>query len=225
MAHLVIAGAGGVLGRAQAGELAGACYAVSALGRRPAAQHDGPGHAVPCDLRAPASAHAALARAVEERGPVDVLVYNAAHLSVAPIAEVGFEEFEETWRVCVAGAFACVQAVLPAMRERGAGTLLFSGATASLRGSARFASLTAAKFALRGFAQSLARELQPQGIHVAHVVLDGLLRGSHSVERFGGDDKRSIDPAEAARVYRSLAEQPPSAWTHELDLRPLGEKF
>jgi len=73
--------------------------------------------------------------------------------------------------------------------------------------------------------QALAREVLPQGIHVAHVVLDGLLLGSHSVQRFGGTDTRTLDPAEAARAYRWLAEQNRSAWTHELDLRPQGERF
>jgi len=156
---------------------------------------------------------------------VDVLICNAAHLVVAPVMELGAADFEESLRIGVGTAFHCIQAVLPAMLERGRGTLLLSGATASLRGSARFAALAAAKFALRGFAQSLARELQPQGIHVAHVVLDSLLRGSPSVQRFGGNDSRGLDPAEVARAYRWLAEQNDSAWTHELDLRPHGERF
>ena len=92
-------------------------------------------------------------------------------------------------------------------------------------GRSVFAAFAAAKFGLRGLAQSLARELQPQGIHVAHVVLDGFLLGSPSVQRFGGPAPRTIDPAEVARAYRWLAEQNRSAWTHELVLRPNSERF
>jgi NAD(P)-dependent dehydrogenase (short-subunit alcohol dehydrogenase family) len=223
---VVIAGGGGVLGQALAREFAGAGYAVSALRRRAdAATADDPVHSMPCDLRDGPATRAALAQAAAARGPVQVLVYNAAHLVIAPVSELTAQQFEESWRVGAAGAFECMQAVLPSMLARGSGTLICSGATASLRGSARFAALAAAKFALRGLVQSLARELQPQGIHVAHVVLDGLLLGSPSVQRFGGADSRSIDPAEAARAYRWLAEQNRSAWTHELDLRPHSERF
>ena len=134
-------------------------------------------------------------------------------------------DFEATWRTSVLGAVACAQAVLPGMVQCGRGALIFSGATASIRGAARFAAFAVAKFALRGLAQSLAREYHAQGVHVTHVVLDGLLRGSKSVARFGGRDKAAIDPTEVAKTYRWLAEQEQSAWTHELDLRPASEKF
>lgn len=227
MRHVVIAGGGGVLGHALGQEFAAAGYAVSSLRRHPsvaAAAHRAV-HWMACDLRDPAATRAVLQRAAAERGPVDVLVFNAAHLVIAPVAELTADSFDESLRVGVGAAFHCVQAVLPQMLARNSGTIVCSGATASLRGSACFAALAAAKFALRGFAQALARELQPQGIHVAHVVLDGLLLGSPSVQRFGGADSRAIDPAEAARGYRWLAEQNRSAWTHELDLRPHSERF
>jgi NAD(P)-dependent dehydrogenase (short-subunit alcohol dehydrogenase family) len=227
MRHVVIAGGGGVLGHALGREFAAAGYAVSSLRRQPGATAPSSRalHVVACDLRDPSATREALARAAAERGPVDVLVYNAAHLVIAPVAELTATDFDESLRVGVGAAFHCVHAVVPSMRSRGGGTILCTGATASMRGSARFAALAAAKFALRGFAQALARELQPQGIHVAHVVLDGLLLGSPSVQRFGGADSRAIDPAETARAYRWLAEQNRSAWTHELDLRPHSERF
>ena len=227
MRHVVIAGGGGVLGHALGQEFAAAGYGVSSLRRQPSvATREGAAvHTEVCDLRDRAATRDALVRAAAERGPVDVLVCNAAHLVVAPVAELTASDFDESLRVGVGAAFHCVQAVLPSMLARGSGTILCSGATASMRGSACFAALAAAKFALRGFAQALARELQPQGIHVAHVVLDGLLLGSPSVQRFGGADSRSIHPAEAARAYRWLAEQNRSAWTHELDLRPHSERF
>jgi NAD(P)-dependent dehydrogenase (short-subunit alcohol dehydrogenase family) len=103
--------------------------------------------------------------------------------------------------------------------------LLFSGATASVRGSSGFSAFAASKFALRGLVQSLAREHQPRGIHVAHVLLDGLLLGSPSVERFGGQASKALVPDDIAKAYVWLAEQPPTAWTHELDMRHHEERF
>jgi NAD(P)-dependent dehydrogenase (short-subunit alcohol dehydrogenase family) len=225
MRHVIIAGGGGVLGHALASEFAAAGAAVSLLRRRPSDAATTGVHTMACDLRDRTAMRDAIAHASAARGPADVLVCNAAHLVVAPISELSADDFDASLRVGVGAAFHCVQAVLPSMRARGSGTILFSGATASLRGGARFAALAAAKFALRGLAQALARELQPHGIHVAHVVLDGLLAGSPSVQRFGGNPSRTIEPAEAARAYRWLAEQNRSAWTHEIDLRPHSERF
>ena len=223
--RVVVAGGGGVLGRALAAEFASAGHEVISLRRQARAAGLEGVIELACDLRDAASAYDTLTRLAAESGPVDALVYNAAHLVVAPFEELALSDFEAAWRVCIAGAVGCAQAVLPAMRARGHGTLIFSGATASVRGAARFAAFAAAKFALRGLAQSLAREYQPQGIHVVHVVLDGLLLGSSSHQRFGAEDGNSIDPSDVAKTYRWLAEQAPSAWTHELDLRPQRECF
>lgn len=209
----VIVGAGGVLGQALQAEFAGAGYRVVGLRRND------------CDLGDADAVREVLARLAETQGAVDTLIYNAAHLVMAPFAELAVADFEAAWRVSVGGAVGAVQAVLPGMLRAGSGTLIFSGATGSVRGTARFAAFASAKFALRGLAQSLAREVHAQGVHIAHVVLDGLLRGSPSIQRFGGNEGRSIDPVDAARAYRWLAEQPPSAWTHELDLRPQSERF
>ena len=220
----LIAGAGGVLGEALVREFSGAGYAVAALRR---GHHDAPsgGQALACDFGDPAAAEAAVAEVVSRLGEIEVMVYNAAHLVMAPFAELRAPDFETAWRVSVAGAAACVRAALPGMLRRGRGTLIFSGATGSIRGTSRFAAFASAKFALRGLAQSLARGYQPLGIHVAHVVLDGLLRGSPSVARFGGSNELALDPGDVAATYRWLAEQPASAWTHEIDLRPNGERF
>jgi len=119
----------------------------------------------------------------------------------------------------------CARLVLPGMLQRGSGTVLFSGATASLRGGAGFAAFASAKFALRGLAQSLAREFQPAGIHVAHVVLDGIIGGTPSVARTGIDPAKTLDPAGIARAYAALLAQDKAALTHELDLRPNAERF
>jgi len=222
----VIAGAGGVLGHALVREFATAGYTVVALQR--GAGESSADRAIQrlcCDLSDATDVAGTLTKVGAEHGAVDTLIHNAAQLVVAPFAELKPADFEAAWRTSVLGAVACAQAVLPGMVQHRRGALIFSGATASIRGGARFAAFAAAKFALRGLAQSLAREYHAQGVHVAHVVPDGLLRGSKSVERFGGSDAQAIDPVEIAKTYRWLAEQERSAWTHELDLRPASEKF
>ena len=222
--RVVIAGAGGVLGIALAREFAEAGYTVVGL-RRHEAKVDPAIRTVRCDLRDPVTTHEVVARLVEEFAGIDVLICNAAHLSVAPFADLREEDFETAWRVGVGSAIGAVRAAVPSMLSQRRGAILFTGATGSLRGSARFAAFAAAKFALRGLAQSLAREYQPLGVHVAHVVIDGVLRDSPSVTRFGKDVERTIDPQHAAQTYRWLAEQAPSAWTHEVDLRSQAERF
>lgn len=204
----VVAGSGGVLGHALLAEFEQAGYAVAGLRRA-----DG-------DLADPRAAAGAIGRLMDRHGPVDVLLYNAAHLAVAPFLSLTPADFDSCLRSGPLGAANCARTVLPAMLDRGEGSLVFIGATASLRGSARFAAMAAGKCGLRGLAQSLAREFQPQGVHVAHLVLDGLLEGSPSVARFGRADGPALAPRQVAAACRTLVEQPPDSWTHELDLRP-----
>ena len=220
----VIAGAGGVLGRALVAEFSAAGYTVAAL-RRDGATVDAPAHGFSCMLGDAADVQRAMSSVIGELGPVTTLVYNAAHFVMAPFAELTPADFEAAWRASVPGAVACAQAVLPGMLQRGRGALLFTGATASVRGGARFAAFASAKFALRGLAQSLAREYHARGVHVGHVVLDGVLAGSPAAQRFGVGDAQALVPAEVARSYRWLAEQAPQAWAHEIDLRPHTESF
>lgn len=219
---VLVVGAGGVLGAALCGEFRDAGYQVIALRRSRAADA---ADVVACDLENPLSTWRVIDSLVRERGHFDVAICNAAHLDIAPFIELALEHFDRAWRACVGTAFACARAVLPAMRARRQGTLIMSGATASLRGSARFSAFAAAKFALRGLTQSLAREFQPEGVHVAHVIIDGVLRGSASQERFARDPDRCLEPRAVASAFRQLAEQDPGAWTHEIDLRPQAEKF
>jgi NAD(P)-dependent dehydrogenase (short-subunit alcohol dehydrogenase family) len=117
------------------------------------------------------------------------------------------------------------RAVLPHMIARGSGAIIFTGATAGLRGGANFSAFASAKFALRGFAQSLAREFAPRGIHVAHVVLDGLIDEVQTDRRFGTSQPGRMEPQAIAQAYLDLARQDVSAWTHEMDLRPFSERF
>jgi NAD(P)-dependent dehydrogenase (short-subunit alcohol dehydrogenase family) len=164
-------------------------------------------------------------------GDPDVVVYNAGAFVPRSILETTVDEFERCWRVGCLGGFLVGRAAARLMVERIAqggpgGTILFTGATASLRGSAGFHNLAVGKFGLRALAQSMARELHPKGIHVAHVIIDGHIRPSAVVEHTDaeqGDDM--LEPAAIAEAYFQLYRQPRSAWTQELDLRPWVEKF
>lgn len=157
---------------------------------------------------------------------IDLVIHNAARLSRGLLIDVDATEFELSWRYNTLAAFNLARAVLPTMLERGQGELFFTGATASIRGGAGFAPFASAKFALRGMLQSLAREVQPHGSHVAHLVLDGILWSAISRQRFPSLTKsQAILPDDLAETYLMLARQAPSAWTHEIDLRPSGESF
>jgi NAD(P)-dependent dehydrogenase (short-subunit alcohol dehydrogenase family) len=158
---------------------------------------------------------------VEKRGPIDVAIFNAGANFRASIVDTPAEMFEKVWRLgCYAG-FLFGREAARRMVARGKGTILFTGATASIRGSAQFAAFAAAKGGLRQLAQSMARELGPKNIHVAHVVIDGSI------------DRRSKDlPTDGMLATDAIAElfwqihaQPRSAWTFEADLRPWAEKF
>src|SRR5262245_32786457 len=175
-----------------------------------------------CDLTRPADVALALKPLA---GHIDVLIHNAQRLTIRPFAEMTAEEFEQVWRVACLGAMAAAQAVLPHMAARRTGTVIFSGATAGLRGGANFSAFASAKFALRGLAQALAREYGPKGVHVAHIVIDGLIEGLKTDLRFGTASSGRMDAKSTAQAYLDLAAQNSSAWTQEMDLRPFAEKF
>jgi NAD(P)-dependent dehydrogenase (short-subunit alcohol dehydrogenase family) len=120
---------------------------------------------------------------------------------------------------------ATAQIVLPHMIARGGGVIVLTGATAGIRGAAQFSAFASAKFALRGLAQSLAREFGPKGVHVAHVILDGLIDERQTDQRFGPTPSTRMNPDTVADAYLHLAWQHPSAWTQEMDLRPSSERF
>ena len=174
----------------------------------------------------------ALFRAVRsDYGCPDVVVYNAGAFVARGIVETSAEEFERCWRAGCLGGFLVGREAARAMLERvgqggPGGTILFTGATASLRGSAGFHNLAVGKFGLRALAQSMARELQPKGIHVAHVVIDGRIRPTAVVEHTDANDGDALlAPDAIAEAYFQLYRQPRSAWTQELDLRPWVERF
>jgi len=148
-------------------------------------------------------------------GPLRVLIYNASAFQMGSFEDLAPEAFEATWRVTCLGAMIVGQAALPRMAAQGGGVAIFTGATASMRGGAAFAAFASAKFALRGLVQSLSREYWPKGVHVAHTIIDGII----------ADREGALHPDDIAAAYVGLINQPRSAWTQELDLRPNLEKF
>jgi NAD(P)-dependent dehydrogenase (short-subunit alcohol dehydrogenase family) len=167
----------------------------------------------------------ALKALTAEYGIPKVVIHNSAQLVIHPLMETTLEEFEGAWRSIVMSAFVLAQAVMPEMASRGEGVFIASGATASVRGGNKFTAFASAKFALRGLIQSLAREYQPQGIHVAHVLLDGIIDSAHSRDLHTLDPSRMMKPTNIAETYWHIAHQPQSTWSHEVDLRPFNEKF
>ena len=148
-------------------------------------------------------------------------MFNAEAYRRGAILDIEPKDFELCWRVGAFAGFLVGQATARRMVTRGSGTILFTGATASLRGGANFANLASPKFALRAVAQSMARELAPRGIHVAHVIVDGQI----GVEDVAGKPEGRLRPEAIAECYVQLHRQTRSAWTQEMDLRPWGERF
>jgi NAD(P)-dependent dehydrogenase (short-subunit alcohol dehydrogenase family) len=156
---------------------------------------------------------------------VAAAIYNAHHLVIAPFLETGASDVAQAMAINCGGAVALARALLPEMLARGQGTLIMTGATATRRASAGFSALAMSKFALRALAQSLAREYGPKGIHVAHVVVDGLIDEPQTHRRFPDRRDAMIDADALAATYLSIVRQPPSMWTHELDVRPSTGRF
>jgi NAD(P)-dependent dehydrogenase (short-subunit alcohol dehydrogenase family) len=189
---------------------------------------NGGGTALPvsADATDPASVEAAFERVRRELGDAEVFVYNAGAFQMGGILEIPPERFDECFQANCAGAFYAARQVLPAMLEAGRGTIVLTGATASLRGSARFSALAVGKFGLRALAQSMAREFGPQGIHVAHVIIDGQINTPSMREMSPGREEHTmLSPAAVAETYWQLHSQDRTAWTLELDLRPAVESF
>lgn len=194
-----------------------------------------------CDAADAASVEGLVAAVEADLGPIDVAVLNVGTFRAGSVLSLPPAALEQAWRVGCLSGLHFGQAVGKRMQGRGAGCILFTGATASLRGSAGFAALAVPKFGLRALAQCMARELGPAGVHVAHVVVDGVIdteavaamvgpasssTGGAGGGAGGGDggDKR-LSPDALAETYWHLAHQHRSAWTHELDVRPYAEKW
>lgn len=227
----VIAGVGPGNGVAIARKFAAEGYAV-ALIARDAARLDEytrgikTAHAYTCDLTQPASVTETFARIRRDLGPVDTLVYNAGNAKWGTVEEILPADFEHGWRTNALGLLVTAQAVLPDMRAAGRGNIVVIGATAALRGGANFAAFAPAKAAQRSLTQSLARHLGPAGIHVAYVVIDGVVDLPPARAMLPDKpDEFFLQPDHIAESVYFLTRQPRSAWTFELDLRPFGERW
>lgn len=169
-------------------------------------------------------------RVESEVGPVEVAVFNIGANSPMSILDETERRYRKIWELCALGGFLMAREAARRMVPRGRGTILFTGATASIRGGAGFAAFAGGKHALRALAQSCARELGPKGIHVGHIVVDGAIDTdfirSQFPDRYAQKaDAGILDPEHIAANYVMLHNQPRDAWTHELDLRPWSEEF
>lgn len=159
-------------------------------------------------------------------GEPDLVVFNVGALQKDNVLDIDPAEFERCWRIGCLGGLLVGQAAARRMVKRGHGTIIFTGATAALRGSAGFANLAVPKFGLRALAQSMARELGPQGVHIGFLIIDGQIeseRYRHLIDERGEDSL--LAPDAIAELYLQLHRQPRSAWSHEIDVRPWSEKF
>jgi NAD(P)-dependent dehydrogenase (short-subunit alcohol dehydrogenase family) len=179
------------------------------------------------DAAKPESVAALFAEADRVLGPLDVVLYNASYRTRGPFLDLDPAEVARTMEVSAFGGFLVGQQAARRMVARGEGAIFFTGASASVKGYAQSAPFAMGKFALRGLAQSMARELQGKGIHVAHFVIDGGVRSTERgrVEAADATPDSLLDPEAIAQTYMAVLQQPRSAWSLEVELRPWVERF
>jgi NAD(P)-dependent dehydrogenase (short-subunit alcohol dehydrogenase family) len=235
----VVVGAGNATGGAIARRFAREGY-VACVARRNADQlsplkekilkEGGKAEAFALDARREEQVVEFFAKVERDVGPVEVAVFNVGGNIRFPIVETTWQKYYKSWEQCAGAGFLVGREAARAMLPRGRGTILFTGATASLRGGPGFAAFAGGKHALRALAQSMARELGPQGIHVAHVVVDGMIDTEFTAQRVDDPEAKRraqaiLAPEAIAENYWHLHRQARSAWTHELDLRPWVERW
>lgn len=182
--------------------------------------------AIACDAASPAEVEAMFAAVETQWGVPDLVVYNAGYRTRGPLVSLDPKEVERTLMISAFGGFLAGQAAAKRMLPRGSGAIFFTGASASVKGYAESAPFAMGKFALRGLAQSMARELAPKGIHVAHFVIDGGIAqgpGDARAKERGADGM--LLPDEIAKNYLHVYRQHRSAWAWEVELRPWVERF
>lgn len=184
-------------------------------------------HAFAVDSASPQAVSGMFADIDRSLGAIDVVIYNASFRTRGPFVDLVPADVMRTLEVTAFGGFLVAQEAARRMVPRGVGTILFTGASASMKGYAQSAPFAMGKFALRGLAQSMARELQPKGIHVAHFNIDGSVRNAArgTVETGDGDVDSLLDPDAIAQTYLAVIRQPRSAWSTEIELRPWVERF
>jgi len=206
-------------------------YAVALLARREELSKQLAGEltearAFACDVGDPASVERAFTAIREQLGAPQVVVYNAGSGVFGGFDKVTAKDFEDAWRVNTLGAFVVAKQVVPAMEQAGKGALIFIGATASRRGTARTVAFAPAKAAQRSFAEALARQYGPKGIHVALIVIDGVIDLERTRKMMPDKpDEFFVKPDDVAGTAAMLVAQPRSTWTFELEARPFGETW
>ncbi len=220
----LIVGAGSGVSASFARVLASNGYRVALASRQAAARTPELPDALrmACDASDPDHVARLFARLDAELPPLAVVLYNPSFRSRGPLVDLIAEDVQRSLQVTAFGAFLVAQQAARRMLAQGAGMLLFTGASASVKGYAQSAPFAMGKFALRGLVQSIARELAPQNIHVAHVVIDGVVRGSGYPE---ATPDSQLDPDAIAQTMWQLVQQPRTAWSWEIEVRPWAEKF
>ncbi|NQD91655.1 SDR family oxidoreductase [Pseudomonas sp. CrR25] len=236
---ILVVGAGDATGGAIAKRFAREGY-VACVARRHADKlqplveaieaEGGSARAFGCDARVEAEVLELFATIERDVGALEVVVFNIGANVQFSITETTERVYRKVWEMAALAGFLTGREAAKAMLPRGRGTILFTGATASLRGRANFAAFASAKFALRALAQSMARELGPQGIHVAHPIIDGAIDTAFIRETFPELYQRKaqdgiLNPDHIAETYWQIHCQPRDCWVHELDLRPWTETF
>lgn len=201
-------------------------YQVALLSRRTdysnelVAELGGDAKAYACDVADAAAVAQAFGTVATEQGPVDTLIFNAGSGTWGNIEELDADAFEKAWRINALGAFLTSKQVMKAMLEKGSGNIVFVGATASLRGKPFTTAFAPAKAAQRSLAQAMARHLGPKGVHVSLIIVDGGINPPDDAQA-----PKSLDPRDIASAAYFLTQQPRSAWTFELDVRPSLESW
>ena len=228
----IIAGAGESTGAALMRLFAARGLKVRGARRRPPTVPDGAAHVSAVDFRVEEAVEAFVDGVEASSGPIRLAVHNIGANVRFDVADTTPRVYRKTWELAALSSLHFARAVAPRMAERGEGTIIFTGATASTRGGAGFCAFAGAMHAKRALAQSLARELGPSGVHVCHVIIDGPI-DTPFVRQLIGEDKYEtlksrggmLDPDAIAEHYWALHKQPKSAWTHESDLRPSCERW
>ena len=228
----IVAGVGPGLGAALVRKLASEGCGVGMFARSPefigklATEIGTSVVALPTDISNPKQVAVGFHKVRQQLGPVEILIANASGSVGQGLMETTPEQFERSWRIGVYGAFLCVREAALDMLECGAGAIIFTGATSSVRGRGGAIAFSSAKFAVRGLAQSLAVELWPKGIHVAQVIIDGVIDTLEVRKRYKpAAEEPLLSPEAVAEAYWNLIRQDRSAWSLEIDLRPHNETF
>lgn len=190
----------------------------------------GEAEGIPCDARDEDAVIALFERVEEEIGTVEALVFNTGAQHRSSILEMTTRIYRQVWESAALAGFITGREAARRMASRGRGTIIFTGATASVRGGANFASFASAKHALRALAQSMARELGPMGVHVGHIIVDGMIDSQAVREKFPEEtdalpDGGMLNPDHIAEAYWAMHTQPKDAWTFEIDIRPSVERW